>query len=365
MPDSEAILKAALEFGLMILPFALTLVAVVIMLALANYLFFWRTRSFESSSRIPRQLAMLALTLAGGVALVLSLPISDTTRGQLLSLLGIVLSAAIALSSTTLIGNAMAGFMLRAVGNLRPGDFVEIDGRFGRVSERGLLHIEIQTEDRDLVTLPNLYLVSNPVKVVRSSGTIITASVSLGYDVPHERVEDLLIQATRRAGLEDPYVQIVELGDFAITYRACGFLGEVKQILSARTRLRGAMLDVLHGADIEIVSPTFMNQRIHTAEDHVTPDPKLARPWRPVRPTTAPEEIVFDKAEAAAARSELVREHKQLMKRRAELEAALEASDSANGKREIEAELSAATARTEEVEAALAETPDPEVDADA
>ena len=47
------------------------------------------------------------------------------------------------------------------------------DTLFGRVTERGLFHTEIQTEDRDLVTLPNLYLVTNPVKVVRTFLTVL------------------------------------------------------------------------------------------------------------------------------------------------------------------------------------------------
>ena len=45
------------------------------------------------------------------------------------------------------IGNVMAGLMLRAVRNFRTGDFVRVEKHFGRVTERGLLHTEIQTED--------------------------------------------------------------------------------------------------------------------------------------------------------------------------------------------------------------------------
>ena len=61
--------------------------------------------------------------------------------------------------------------------NFRPGDFVRVGERLGRVTERGLFHTEIQTEDRDLTTLPNLYLVTNPVTVVRASGTIVSTTV--------------------------------------------------------------------------------------------------------------------------------------------------------------------------------------------
>ena len=44
--------------------------------------------------------------------LVLSLPLPPSEKGNLLSLIGIVLSAAIALSSTTLLGNILAGLMI-------------------------------------------------------------------------------------------------------------------------------------------------------------------------------------------------------------------------------------------------------------
>lgn len=90
---------------------------------------------------------------------------------------------------------------------------------FGRVSKRGLFHTEIQTEDRDLITLPNLYLVSHPVTTVRNSGTIISSTVSLGYDVPRGRIEASLLRAAQNAGLQDPFVRIFELGDFSVSYR--------------------------------------------------------------------------------------------------------------------------------------------------
>jgi len=64
------------------------------------------------------------------------LPIEQSKRAQLLSLLGILLSGAIALSSTTFLGNAMAGLMLRALNNFKAGDFLSVKEEFGRVTER-------------------------------------------------------------------------------------------------------------------------------------------------------------------------------------------------------------------------------------
>ena len=103
------------------------------------------------------QLIMLALTVSGGLGVVLARPVSETLRGQLLSLIGILLSAAIALSATTFIGNIMAGIMLRAIRSARPGDFITVGAITGRVTEMALLHTEVQTEDSDLGRFPTCF----------------------------------------------------------------------------------------------------------------------------------------------------------------------------------------------------------------
>ena len=79
----------------------------------------------------------------------------------------------------------MAGLMLQVAKSFSPGDFVRVGEYFGRVTERGLFHVEKQTEDRDLTTLPNLHLATNSITVVHSAGTIVSAELSLGYDVSH------------------------------------------------------------------------------------------------------------------------------------------------------------------------------------
>ncbi|MCB9838578.1 MAG: mechanosensitive ion channel [Phycisphaeraceae bacterium] len=253
----------------------------------------------RESWRIRRQVTMLALSLVGVIVVVLTLPVEESTEGQLLGLLGIAITAALTLASTTFVGNMMAGLMLRAVDNIRLGCFIQVGEQFGRVTERGLFHVEIQTEDRDLSTLPNMYLVTNPVKVVSASGTIISAQVSLGYDTHHAVIEDLLLEAIGRAGLSDGFVQIVELGDFSVTYRAAGFEPEVKQLLSTRSKLRRAMLDALHGGGVEIVSPTFMNQRPMMQGERVIPRAPARRGAPEKSDGAAPESIMFEKAEEA------------------------------------------------------------------
>lgn len=268
-------------------------------------------------SRFTQQMGMLLIFALGLVCVILTLPVSENLRGQLLGLFGVVLTAIIALSSTTFVVNIMAGLMMRSVGSFHPGDFIQVGDFFGRVTERDLFHIEIQTEDRDLMTIPNLYLVSHPVKVISATGTIVSCQLSLGYDLSHEKIEILLINAAKNTGLQDPFVQVISLGDFSVTYRVAGFLGEARQILSSRSTLHKQILDCFHQADVEIVSPAFMNQRQLDPKNKVIPTPSAA-PLMPFQTSAetknqlAPEEVMFEKADTVEKLNKLKARHQEL-----------------------------------------------------
>ena len=93
-----------------------------------------------------RQIIQVAIGLTAifiGILVVPAIPAD--MRIELMQLVGIVLSATIALSSTTVIGNAMAGIMLRMISSFKPGDYITVGDYFGRISEMALLHVEIQT----------------------------------------------------------------------------------------------------------------------------------------------------------------------------------------------------------------------------
>ncbi len=317
---------------------ALVLTGAILFLALVNGLL-ERHYGNAPGSRQRRQVSMLGLGFCAMLLVVVSLPISEVLRGQILSLIGILLSAMIALASTTFVGNIMAGIMLGSLRSFKAGDFIQVGEHFGRVSDRGLLHVEIQTEDRDLTTLPNLFVVTNPVKVVHAEGTIVSASLSLGYDVPRHAVEPLLLEATGEAGLQDGFVQIIELGDFSISYRAAGMLPEPTQLLSARSRLRALILDHLHAAGIEIVSPNFMNTRAFDPDrQFIPPVPRKTEP-EAENGAPAPENLVFDKAEEAASTEQLRGQVDELAKEIRDLEKVIRDAQKGHEREQLEAQL--------------------------
>lgn len=277
--------------------FSSTFITVVIFIALYILVrkILDRQSRGKSNFNIIKQIILFLLGFVGIVAIILALPMNETLRGQVTSLMGIVISAVFALSSATFIGNLLAGILLRAVNSFKHGDFIEVGDYFGRVTEKALFHTELQTIDRDLLTLPNLYLATNPVKVKRVSGTFITSSVSLGYDVSRNKIEKLLLEAASRAELTDAFVLVTSLGDFSVVYEIHGQLTEVKKIISSKSKLNQMILDVLHEAKIEIVSPTFMNQRQVNETVFIPKQIKIIEETT----TNAPETVIFDKAESA------------------------------------------------------------------
>ncbi len=301
-------------YGPLVIVLALTAAGIIV-----TRMWIHRRRTFDPGRiHIREQLIVIGLALIAAIAIVLALPIRETDRNSLLGILGLLITAVIGLSATTHVGNALAGIMIRSGRRFRPGDFIYSGDHFGRVTDLGLFHTEIQTEMRDLTIMPNLRLATEPLTVVRSTGTIAAATVSLGYDVSRADATSALTAAATEVGLGEPTVQVRELGDFSVTYRVAGLLTEPRRLLSARSDLRKAMLDQLHGAGIEIVSPTFMNQRQMTPTSSTIP-----------RDTTAEaievndfESLVFDKADLAESVEDLTDRIADIDARITELQAA-------------------------------------------
>ena len=275
------------------LPLASVLLIAGVVLSLGHYFLLVRHKSLGSEARLPRQLALLFLTIMSFFAMILVAPLAESTRNQILALFGIVLSGSIAFSSTSFVTNFMAAVMLRVTKPFSVGDFIQVGELFGKVSERGLFDTEIQTENRELVAIPNSTFINHAVTVTRSSGVIISTTLSLGYDISFEEVEPYMLEAASNAGLSDPYVHIRELGDFSISYRVCGLLADVEGILTTRSLLNHHLLKILHSRGFEVVSPTVTRHINQDADTRIIPKVQLANTG--VQSAKA-EEIVFDKA---------------------------------------------------------------------
>ncbi|MGB5324845.1 MAG: mechanosensitive ion channel domain-containing protein [Pseudomonadales bacterium] len=335
------------------MPLVATMLTVIALLLGAHWLLIRRQPGLGNERLFPRHLAMLGLTLAGILAIALALPVSESTRNQIIALVGLLVSGVFAFSSSTIFANLLAGIMLRVTKPFNTGDFIEVADHFGRVVERGLLDTEIQTENRELVALPNTYMISHPITAIRGSGTIVSATLSLGYDIHHVKVEPLLLEAAKQCGLEESFVQIMALGDYSVTYKVSGMLVEVKSLLTSRSNLCRAVLDGLHGSDIEIVSPAFMNQRRLPEDTRMIP---AMLQQAPAESIPVAEGVAFDKAEQA---EQVEKEKQQLLEKIEEYSALLKDASKENGIT-LQAQIKEARAQLKVMQAAEEDDVEPD-----
>ncbi len=94
------------------IPLTVTLAIVAAGLSFAN----WALK--KRSRLVGRHLVILGLSAVALISVIIALPIGEGMNNQLTGING--------LSSTSLVSNAMAGFILRSVGSFRSGDFIEV-----------------------------------------------------------------------------------------------------------------------------------------------------------------------------------------------------------------------------------------------
>lgn len=188
------------------------------------------------------------------------LPNSDSEIFQGVSVfIGLVVS----LGSTSVVGNVMAGLVMTYMRPFRIGDFIRFGDTEGEVIEKSMLVTRIRTRKNDIVTIPNSNLLgtqtSNYTFSAQRYGIIVHTTVTIGYDEPHQKIESLLLQAADKAeGIKKhpaPFVRITTLDDFYVEYEINGYTDRAKTLSAVYSALHQQMLDTLHGAGVEIMSP--------------------------------------------------------------------------------------------------------------
>jgi len=112
------------------------------------------------------------------------------------------------------------------------------------------------------------------------------------------------------------------------------------------------VVDHLHGGGIEIVSPSFMNQRVFDPRTTFIPEPASPRPRSAARAEA--EDVVFDKADEAASIQSLRKAREQAQERRSELKAQLKAA-AENERAPLDRELGALDRRIARLDEIIAD----------
>ena len=194
------------------------------------------------------------------------LPGSNSPAFQGVSIfLGVLLS----LGSTSIVANAVGGLMIIYMRPFVVGDVIKINGTTGRIVAKNLLVTRICTSKNEDITIPNKTIIENPVINYSSDevskGVFIHTKVTIGYDVPWQKVHEVMLGAADLTTevLKDPkpFVLQTALGDFSVEYEINAYTNDATKIPRTYSDLHQHLLDKFHAADIEILSPFYHANR--------------------------------------------------------------------------------------------------------
>jgi small-conductance mechanosensitive channel len=114
--------------------------------------------------RIAQDLVVAALSLAWSL---LWLRLSGVDASQLFTTSALI-TAVVAFSMQDTLGNVLGGVALQLDNSLRVGDWVRVDDVSGRVSDVRWRYTAIETRSREMVIVPNSWLMKNRFTVIRA-----------------------------------------------------------------------------------------------------------------------------------------------------------------------------------------------------
>ena len=133
-----------------------------------------------------------------------------------------VVTLALSLALQNLLTNVIGGFTLLSQDSFHSGDYVEIAGQSGTVTEISMSYTKLVTPDNKLISIPNSAVVAAQIINYTATGSRrMEMNVNVAYDVPTQTVIDALIQAgTVDKILLDPapFAAVVKYGNSSISY---------------------------------------------------------------------------------------------------------------------------------------------------
>jgi small-conductance mechanosensitive channel len=179
--------------------------------------------------------------------------------------ISIFVGVLVSLGSTTAVANIIAGVVLTYTRAFQVGDQVEIAETRGRIVERSTFVTRIQTLKNVIVSIPNSMVLNNNIinysKNMGQSGLLVHTGITIGYDVPWQVVNGLLIAAAKKTeGIgqyPEPFVLQASLEDNYVSYEVNGWTRKPEDLPRIYSTLHANILDEFHGHNVEITSPAY------------------------------------------------------------------------------------------------------------
>lgn len=161
-----------------------------------------------------------------------------------------------------IIGNVISGFTIIFGGKLRKGDWIEVGGTMGVVTDIYLRATKVRTRDDIEYLIPNSEFISGVLVNYSLGSPLIRIDVPVGvtYSADPRQVEQILLDVAKKEPLvhkrTPPTVRFVEFGDSSINFQLLIWIDVRKTPRRlVRSNLYFAIFEALDKAGIEIPFP--------------------------------------------------------------------------------------------------------------
>lgn len=257
---------------------SLSFVLVVALLAnylirLSNYIFIKIARGailvdgFYPDWAIPT--AKLVRLLIIVLSVIIAFPYLPGAQSPAFQGVSLFIGVLFSLGSSSTISNVINGVILTYMRAFQIGDRVKIADLVGDVVEKNLLVTRLKTIRNEIVTIPNSQIMAaqilNYSVLAREKRLILFTTATIGYDIPWQRVHEILLAAAAAtSGVQPdpaPYVWQRALNDFNVSYELNVYTADAPGMYDTYSALHANIQEHFHRAGIEIMSPNYLALR--------------------------------------------------------------------------------------------------------
>ena len=206
--------------------------------------------------------------LVWGFGIAVAYPFIPMSNSDAFKGLSVMFGFMFTLGSAGIVNQLMSGLVLVYSRALSVGDFVDVGGTVGVVSEVGVLSTKVIDMRNEEVTIPNAVLIGNSIRnysrQAGERGTLVSTKVTIGYDTPWRQVHALLIAAAEKTlGLRtkpEPFVYQRGLADYYVEYELFAYMDEPLKRVQVLSALHANIQDQFNTYGVQIMSPHFVLQ---------------------------------------------------------------------------------------------------------
>jgi len=196
-------------------------------------------------------------------------PLLPSSDSQVFQGVSVFIGVVVSLGSTSIIGNLMAGLVMTYMRPFHIGDYIKVGDTVGEVIEKTVFVTRIRTRKNEVITIQNSSLMgsqtSNFTVAAKNFGIIVHTKVTIGYDVPWQKIKDIMESAALATpGIKHkphPFMMITALDDFYVEYEINAYTDDAVKLPAVYSALHANLLKRFFEEGVEIMSPHIYARR--------------------------------------------------------------------------------------------------------